>query len=48
MIETNQETGGRYAKFQRDGLLDIFVGMGILFAGLFLWSEMVWMAANNL
>jgi len=28
-----------------DGLLDVFVGFGIFLAGLFMWTEMVWMVA---
>ena len=27
-----------------DGLMDLFIGFAIFFAGLFLWTEMVWMA----
>ena len=45
MFQTKQEIDNRYVLYHKDGLLDIFIGMGIFFAGLFLWSEMVWMAA---
>ena len=34
----------RIAAYHQDGLLDIFIGFAIFFAGLFLWTEMVWMA----
>ena len=45
MVETKQEIDSRYILYHKDGLLDIFIGLGIFFAGLFLWSEMVWMVA---
>jgi uncharacterized membrane protein len=42
---TSNKNENRYALFHKDGLLDVFIGFGIFFAGLFLWTEMVWMAA---
>ena len=33
----------RYITYQQDGLLDIFIGLGIAFAGLFLWAGLVWL-----
>ena len=30
--------------YQNDGLVDIYIGLGILFAGIFLWAEKFWMA----
>jgi len=35
----------RMAANYNDGLIDILIGFAIFFAGLFLWSEMVWMVA---
>jgi len=40
----SKETDNRIFLYHNDGLLDIFAGLGILFAGFFLWTEMVWMA----
>ena len=34
-----------YSSFSEDGMVDIFIGLGIFFAGFFLWAEMVWMIA---
>jgi hypothetical protein len=45
MLETKREMDSRYILYHEDGLLDIFIGLGIFFAGLFLWGEMVWMVA---
>ena len=42
---TTKESDNRMFLYHNDGLLDIFVSLGILFAGLFLLTEMVWMAA---
>jgi hypothetical protein len=35
----------KFAGFHEDGLVDIFIGIGVILAGLFLLTEMVWMAA---
>jgi hypothetical protein len=35
----------KYTLYHKDGLMDIFIGLGIIFAGLFIWTELVWMAA---
>ncbi len=37
-------TKNRIFLSHNDGLIDLFIGFAILFAGLFLWTEMVWMA----
>lgn len=34
-----------FSSFSEDGMVDIFIGLGIFFAGCFLWAEMVWMIA---
>jgi hypothetical protein len=41
---TSNDTKSRYIFYHKDGLLDLFIGFAIFFAGLFLWTEMVWMA----
>ena len=38
------EMSEKYFFYHKDGLLDIFVGLGILMAGLSMWAGMVWMA----
>lgn len=38
-------TDNRIFSHYDDGLMDLFIGFAIFFAGLFLWTEMVWMAA---
>jgi hypothetical protein len=43
MLGTTSKTDSRHSLYHKDGLLDIFIGLGIFFAGLFLWTEMVWM-----
>ncbi|MFC1996434.1 hypothetical protein ACFLXI_02355 [Chloroflexota bacterium] len=40
----SNKSESQYVLYNKDGLLDIFIGLGIFFAGLFLWTEMVWMA----
>jgi hypothetical protein len=40
-----QESETPFPFSQKDGLVDIFIGLGIFFAGLFFWTEMVWMIA---
>ena len=37
------ELGQKYFFYHQDGLLDIFIGLGILMAGLSLWADMFWM-----
>jgi hypothetical protein len=41
---TSNEIDNQLASNQKDGLMDIFIGFAIFFAGLFLWADMVWMA----
>ena len=41
---TSNKIDNRLSAYHQDGLLDLFIGFAILFAGLFLWTEMVWMA----
>jgi hypothetical protein len=43
LFSNSSETPIRYN--QNDGFVDIFIGLGIFFAGLFLWFEKVWMIA---
>jgi hypothetical protein len=38
------ELSRKYFLFHKDGLLDIFIGLGVLLTGAALWAEMVWMA----
>jgi hypothetical protein len=42
---TSNNSDSRIFSYQNDGLIDLFIGFAIFFAGLFLWTEMVWMAA---
>jgi hypothetical protein len=41
---TSNKIDNRIASYHKDGLMDLFIGFGIFFAGFFLWAEMVWMA----
>ena len=41
---TSNQIDNQIASYHKDGLMDIFIGFAIFFAGLFLWTEMVWMA----
>jgi hypothetical protein len=41
---TTNKLNNRYVFYHKDGLMDLFIGLAIFFAGLFLWTEMVWMA----
>jgi hypothetical protein len=41
---TSNKIDNRFASYHKDGLMDLFIGFGIFFAGLFLWVGMVWMA----
>jgi len=41
---TSNNIKSRYILYHKDGLLDLFIGFAIFFAGLSLWTEMVWMA----
>jgi len=43
-ILTNDELSNKYFFYHKDGLLDIFIGLGILMAGATLWAGMPWMA----
>lgn len=46
MLSTKkQQENSRYFSYPHDGWQDLFIGFGILLAGLFIKSEMVWMAA---
>jgi MFS family permease len=40
------EQSRRYFFYHKDGLLDIFIGLGIMMAGLSLWAGMFWMAGG--
>jgi MFS family permease len=42
---TSNNIENHISAYHKDGLTDLFVGFAIFFAGLFLWTEMVWMAA---
>ena len=41
---TSRKINSSIGFYHKDGLLDIFIGLGIFFAGLFLWTEMVWLS----
>lgn len=45
MYSENYQYTNQYAGYHRDGLLDIFIGLGVVFAALFLWADMPWMVA---
>jgi hypothetical protein len=40
---SDYELSRKYFFYHKDGLLDIFIGLGILLAGAALWAEMAWM-----
>jgi hypothetical protein len=42
-IITSNKIDNQIVSYHKDGLLDLFIGFAIFFAGLFLWTEMVWM-----
>jgi hypothetical protein len=42
---TTNKLENKYTLYHKDGLMDIFIGLGVIFAGLFIWTELVWMAA---
>ena len=41
---TSNKKGDQFAFFLEDGLLDLFVGLGVAFAGLSILTGMIWMA----
>jgi len=41
---TSNKIDNQLASYHKDGLMDIFIGFAVFFAGLFMWTEMVWMA----
>ena len=41
---TSNKNDNRVFSNHNDGLMDLFIGFAIFFAGLFLWTGMVWMA----
>jgi hypothetical protein len=41
---TSNKIDNQLVSYYEDGLMDLFIGFAIFFAGLFLWVEMVWMA----
>ena len=41
---TSDKIDNQLTSYYKDGLMDIFIGLAIFFTGLFLWTEMVWMA----
>lgn len=46
MLSINQsETDARYLLYNQDGMLDVFIGLGIIAAGFFIRTELVWMLA---
>jgi len=45
MFAQNTNSNRYLFAYQKDGLVDIFIGLGVLFAGLFLITEMTWMVA---
>ena len=48
MVTMSRNKEHRYAPYHKDGLVDIFIGLGIIFAGLFLWKDLVWLAAISI
>ena len=45
MLDANRKSEIRYDLYHKDGLLDIFIGLGILFSSLFIRTDIVWMGA---
>ena len=45
MFEYNNEMNAPLIAYQEDGLVDIFIGLGIFCAGLFIRTELAWMVA---
>ena len=43
---SDYELSRKYFFYHKDGLLDIFIGLGLLLAGATWWAEMVWMAGS--
>ena len=42
---SSQISETRIPLMSKDGLVDIFIGLGIIFAGVLIWTEVVWMIA---
>jgi len=42
MSGVSQEFENKFLLYPKDGLVDIFIGVGIMVAGLFMWAEMPW------
>ena len=40
------ELSRKYFFYHKDGLLDFFIGLGVLLAGAAMWAEMFWMAGS--
>lgn len=40
-----RETNNPYASYYKDGLTDVFLGFALMFVGLFIWLDTVWMGA---
>ena len=44
--QSDYELSSKYFFYHKDGLLDIFIGLGILMAGASLWVGMFWLAGS--
>ena len=40
-----KEINNPYNAYYRDGLIDVFVGGALIFIGLFIWVDLIWMGA---
>ncbi len=44
-VQFSKESDKSISLYHKDGLLEIFIGLGVMFAGLFMLAEMVWLVA---
>ena len=42
---STKEINSCYDSYYKDGLIDVFLGLALMFAGLFLWADKIWMGA---